>query len=84
MTAVQMRELMSRKPFQPFRVRVSDGRTYEIHRREFNIVGESVVLIGVSRAGERDPDFPDYHDFIPYKLIDGIDLLPQPSTTSVR
>ena len=38
---------LRRRPFQPFRLFLSDGTSYEIHHPEMAIVGQSAVVIGI-------------------------------------
>ena len=40
-------EFVRRKPFKPFRITLTDGRTYEIQHPEFAMVGHSTVAIGL-------------------------------------
>jgi hypothetical protein len=76
MTSEQLRQHLYRQPFEPFRVRLSDGRSYDIRYRDLNLVGESVFIIGIPEAGDPDPQFFDHTIWVPLKLIDGIDPLP--------
>jgi hypothetical protein len=46
-----------RRPFQPFRLTLTDGRTYEIHHPELAMVGRSSVIIGLARPDEPEPVF---------------------------
>ena len=43
-----------RKPFQPLRVHVTDGRTYLIASREFVVVGITYLKIGTQAIGEAE------------------------------
>jgi hypothetical protein len=42
----------AKKPFQPVRVHVTDGRTYLIASREFVVVGMTYLNIGTQAMGE--------------------------------
>jgi hypothetical protein len=44
------------KPFQPFRISMSDGHQFDVRHPEMAIVSRSTVLIGV--PGPRGPDGP--------------------------
>jgi hypothetical protein len=57
MQTVDILEFVRRKPFKPFRVTLSDGRTYEIHHPELAMVGLSIVVIGVPAPNYSDPVF---------------------------
>ncbi len=43
---------VKRQPFQPFRLTLTDGRTYDIRHPEFAMVGRSSVVIGISLQDE--------------------------------
>jgi hypothetical protein len=42
-----IREFLQKKPFQPFRLTLTDGRTYEVPHPEMAMVGRSAVAIGL-------------------------------------
>jgi len=48
-------EYVKRLPFQPFRLTLTDGRTYEVHHPELAMVGRSTVAIGLPRPGDPEP-----------------------------
>lgn len=47
-----------RKPFQPFRVYMSDGQTYDVRHPEMIMVGRSAIVIGLP-GGQSDPPVYD-------------------------
>lgn len=49
MTPQALRELLNRIPFVPFRLHLSDGRSYLINRPELVFPGASMLVIGVIR-----------------------------------
>ncbi len=49
-----VREFLRREPFRPFRLTLTDGRTYDVMHPELAIVGRSSVEIGLAR-----PDDPE-------------------------
>ena len=48
MTAEDLIELLEERPFRPLRLRLSDGRSYDIRHPEMAIVTPSIVAIGLS------------------------------------
>jgi hypothetical protein len=48
-------EFLRRQPFQPFRLTLSDGRTYDVQHPELAMVGRSTVAIGLMRPGDPEP-----------------------------
>jgi hypothetical protein len=51
MKAEDLIELLEERPFQPLRLRLSDGRSYEIRHPEMAIVTPNIVAIGLSQGG---------------------------------
>ncbi len=74
MTANQVREALHAQPFQPFRIHMSDGSTYEIWHRDFALVTRRVVTIGIPVAGD---DMPDRAVWCDPLHITRIELLPE-------
>lgn len=50
-----IREFLQHKPFQPFRLTLADGRTYEVRHPELAMVGRSAVAIGVPAPDDPRP-----------------------------
>ncbi len=50
-----MREFLQKKPFQPFRLTLTDGRTYEVRHPEMVMVGRSAVAIGLPAPNDPRP-----------------------------
>ncbi len=51
----RLRELLSRRPFQPFRLHVTDGRAFDIYFPEINLLGQTYLDIGIPEANSPDP-----------------------------
>ena len=83
MTSEELRQRLYREPFQPFRVKLKDGRSFDIHYPKLNLVGESVFIIGLPAPDDPNPRFYDRQVWVPLKQIDEIDLLPGPATPAV-
>ncbi|MGD0898873.1 MAG: hypothetical protein ABR915_13630 [Thermoguttaceae bacterium] len=52
-----IREFLHRRPFQPFRLTLTDGRSYEVRHPELAMVGRSTVIVGLAAPGEAEPVF---------------------------
>ncbi len=52
-----VRQFLQERPFRPFRITLTDGRSYEVRHPELAMVGRSIVAIGVPSAGESEPVF---------------------------
>ena len=50
-------DLLHRKPFEPFRLYLSDGAVFEVRHPELAMVGRSTVLVGIHAPGTPDPVF---------------------------
>jgi hypothetical protein len=50
-----IRDFLHKQPFQPFRLTLTDGRTYEVRRPELAMVGRSTVTVGVPAPGDPRP-----------------------------
>ena len=48
MTAEDLIELLEERPFRPLRIRLTDGRSYDIRHPELAIVTPSIVADGLS------------------------------------
>ena len=57
MRSEDIRDFLQRKPFQPFRLTLTDGRTYEVRHPEMAMVGRSSVAIGLPAANDPEPVF---------------------------
>ena len=52
-----IRSFLDRRPFQPFRLTLTDGRTYEVRHPELAMIGRSIVAIGVPAPDDPAPVF---------------------------
>ena len=50
-----IREFLQRRPFQPIRMTLTDGQTYDIRHPELAMVGRSTVAIGVPAPNDPSP-----------------------------
>ncbi len=55
MTVQTFRELLAKRPFQPFRLVMSSGQTYEVRHPEMAMLTRTDILVG---AGEMDEGVP--------------------------
>ena len=66
MRSEDVQELVRRQPFRPFRITLTDGRTYDVRHPEMAMVGRSTVAIGLAENG---------HDETIYDRLVTVDLL---------
>ncbi len=56
MTFQEFRAILKQQPFKPFRILMSNGKSYEVRHPKLAWLTQSVVLVGV---GENDDGIPD-------------------------
>ena len=52
-TAADMRKHHLQRPFQPFRIYLTDGRFFDIHDPTWNLPADAIFLLGL--APDNDP-----------------------------
>jgi len=55
MTVQTFRELLSQRPFRPFRLVMSSGQTYEVRHPEMAFLTRTDLLVGVGESDEGVP-----------------------------
>jgi hypothetical protein len=55
MTIQTYRELLSQRPFRPFRLMMSSGQSYEVRHPEMAMLTRSDLLVGVGESEEGVP-----------------------------
>lgn len=55
MTLQTLRELMTRRPFQPFRLVMSSGQSYEVRHPEMAMLTRTSILVGIDMAEDNVP-----------------------------
>ena len=69
MFSKDLADLVHRKPFRPFRITLTDGRSYEIRHPEIVMLGKTTVIVGFPAA---DEDEPVYDRF---KIVDLLHIM---------
>jgi hypothetical protein len=55
MTVQNFRDLLARRPFQPFRVVMSSGQHYEVRHPEMAMLTRTTLLVGIDAADDGIP-----------------------------
>ena len=55
MTVQTFRDLLTRRPFQPFRLVMSSGQTYEVRHPEMAWLTRTDILVGIDETREGVP-----------------------------
>jgi hypothetical protein len=50
-------DVLRKRPFVPFRIRLSDGTVYDVRHPELVMVGLGSAIIGIPPAGKTQPIF---------------------------
>src|SRR5262249_21618929 len=82
-----VREWLKREPFQPFRVHLSDGRSYDIRYPRMNLLAQAFIKIGIPEPNSTDPLICDHTEYVRLDEIVRLEPLSEPSlsqTTGAR
>jgi hypothetical protein len=74
-----MLALLKQRPFQPFRVVLTDGRQYDITHPRMNLLAESYIKIGIP-APDLAPPIVDHTEYVRLDEISHTEPLPALST----
>jgi len=74
-----VREFLRRRPFRPFRLTLTDGRTYDVMHPDLAMVGRNWVQVGLARPG--DPEIIAER-LISISLLDIMQIEPLESVVS--
>jgi hypothetical protein len=55
MSPADILDTLRKRPFEPFRIEVSDGTAYEVRHPEIVLVGIGSVIIGIPPVGATQP-----------------------------
>ncbi len=65
---------LHKRPFEPFRISLTDGRVFDIRHPKINMVGVSYIIIGIPIPNDPDP-IADHSIKIPLSLVRGVEPL---------
>jgi hypothetical protein len=72
--AEELYHTLHRKPFQPFRVYVKDGRVFDIRHHDLNVVCTTYFVIGLPANDDPDPFAGELVE-VPLASIDRVEPL---------
>jgi hypothetical protein len=55
MSPIDLLHALRKRPFEPFRIEVSDGSAYEVRHPELVMVGLGALIIGIPPTGQPQP-----------------------------
>jgi hypothetical protein len=83
MTCEQARQYLWRKPFQPVRIRLKDGRSFDIRHKGMTLAAEAMLIIGIPPADEPDARYSDRTVWARWPEVEAIEPLSEPATPVV-
>jgi len=70
---------LRKRPFEPFRIQVFDGSTYEVRHPELVLVGLGSAVIGIAATGQT---LPLYEHYETVDLRHVVKLIPLPAAAT--
>jgi hypothetical protein len=70
----ELYRILHKRPFEPFRIHLTDGRLFDIRYPEINLVGVNYMVIGIPVPDDPDP-VADQFIKVPLSLFDRIEPL---------
>ena len=55
MTPEDLRVLVKRRPFKPFRITMSTQEIFDVTHPDLMVVGRSMAALGIGKAGDNEP-----------------------------
>ncbi len=71
----ELQQLLRQRPFQPFRVILTDGRTLDVRHPEMNQLARTFIKIGIPVPNAPEPTC-DHLVYVPLAQIARTELLP--------
>jgi hypothetical protein len=65
----EVRNLLRKHPFEPFRIHLQDGRVYDIKYPRLNLVTDFTFVIGVPHPTHPDPLIGEGFIYVDWSLI---------------
>jgi hypothetical protein len=70
----ELYHMLHKRPFEPFRIHLTDGRVFDIRYPALNLVGVSYLIIGIPVPNDPDP-VADQFIKVPLSLFDRVEPL---------
>jgi hypothetical protein len=81
MGPAEMRELLRKRPFEPFRLYVDDGRVFDIKYPHLNLVTDLRMVIGVPDPNDPAPWMAEHGVHLGWSVITKVEPLTAPAPT---
>lgn len=83
MTYEEARQYLWREPFQPVRIRLKDGRRYDIYYSGWTLAAEAILRVGVPPEENPGSRCPDHLIWVRWPEVEAIEPLPEPAAPAV-
>jgi hypothetical protein len=74
-----IRQLLQKKPFQPFRMHMSNGQSYEVTHPELAMVTKGTIVVSKAVPGSEEPIGEGIH-LVSVLHINNIEMLKSPKS----
>jgi hypothetical protein len=83
MTCEEARKSLWKEPFQPARIRLKDGRRYDIFYSGWTLAAEAILMIGVPPEDNPGSRYPDHLIWVRWPEVDAIEPMSQLAAPAV-
>ncbi|HTU18285.1 MAG TPA: hypothetical protein VMG10_09530 [Gemmataceae bacterium] len=83
MTCEEARQYLWREPFQPVRIRLKDGRKYDIFYPRWTLAAEAILMIGLAPEDDPGSRYPDRKVWVRWPEVESIEPLSNPAAPAV-
>lgn len=77
----EMQALLRKRPFEPFRLHLADGRVFDIKDPRINLVTELRFVLGIPELGNPDSGIADHFVRVDWSEIVKVEPLTSPAPT---
>ena len=75
----ELQDVLRRAPFQPFRIHLTNGQTFDVRHAEFAALTRSSLFVGQSSGDDEVPDRMIQCDLLHVVTLEPIDGQPKPA-----
>lgn len=79
----EIRELLHKQPFQPFRMHMSNGQSYEVNHPELALVTRGTIVVSRPIPGSEEPIGEGIH-LVSVLHINNIEMLPRATASKKK
>jgi hypothetical protein len=83
MTCEEARNYLWREPFQPVRIRLRDGRSFDILHKGMTLAAESRLIIGIPPTDDPNAEYSDRKIWVRWPEVDAIEPLSEATAPAV-